>query len=407
MNDINLNSFLKFGYFLDYNNPEIKFDFSGINKWKYENVSENRLINIGTEILQNVIDDNFDKNKGHVVPLSGGLDSRAILGGLLKCTEAKNIHTYTFGTPGTLDYDIGNYIAKKVGTIHRSYPLTEYRYSLEEELIFSSNIEHQSILFHHAPVNDLIKSYDDFVLWSGFMGDPIAGSHLLKKPSITNEEAISKFINKNTFVKSCDLTNKNEANNVLNNYLCLSSNSTDFPVSLDEIYDFNFRQLRYVAPHVLIKGYNYKLPFVGKEWFDFMMSVPNNYRYNQYLYNKILVNSFPILFGYKTKHNGGVPLQASRVRVKTQKGINYLKRKSGLFVDPNINYIDFATGIRERMDLKDLIYSCINDLKKRNILDWVDIDQLWKNHINKKANHADALITLASLEIHLKAGKKV
>ena len=34
MNNINLNSFLKFGYFLDYENPNYKIDFSGINKEK-------------------------------------------------------------------------------------------------------------------------------------------------------------------------------------------------------------------------------------------------------------------------------------------------------------------------------------------------------------------------------------
>ena len=46
-------------------------------------------------------------------------------------------------------------------------------------------------------------------------------------------------------------------------------------------------------------------------------------------------------------------------------------------------------------------------LKKRKIVDWIDIDEIWKRHINKTADHADALLTLASLEIHLKAGKKL
>ena len=44
----------------------------------------------------------------HIVPLSGGLDSRAILGGLLDAGLKDQITTVTFGTLGTWDYDIGS-----------------------------------------------------------------------------------------------------------------------------------------------------------------------------------------------------------------------------------------------------------------------------------------------------------
>ena len=44
--------------------------------------------------------------KIQVVPLSGGKDSRLILGALLKLGLRKNIVAITFGTPGTLDYEI-------------------------------------------------------------------------------------------------------------------------------------------------------------------------------------------------------------------------------------------------------------------------------------------------------------
>ena len=71
------------------------------------------------------------------------------------------------------------------------------------------------------------------------------------------------------------------------------------------------------------------------------------------------------------------------------------------------NYIDFNEGIRNRKDLNTIIYSSVMDLKERKIIDWIDIDNIWKRHINKESDHADALITLASLEIHLKAGKSL
>ena len=37
------------------------------------------------------------------------------------------------------------------------------------------------------------------------------------------------------------------------------------------------------------------------------------------------------------------------------------------------------------------------------IVDWIDISGIWKRHMDKQGNHADALLVLASLEIHMKA----
>ena len=99
------------------------------------------------------------------------MDSRAILGALLEFTEAKNINTYTFGTPGTLDYDIGNYIAKKTGTNHTVYPLNEYKYSLSEEIMVSKILTISQYYFITLPFS-IANKYSDFKIWSGFMGDP-------------------------------------------------------------------------------------------------------------------------------------------------------------------------------------------------------------------------------------------
>jgi hypothetical protein len=44
------------------------------------------------------------------------------------------------------------------------------------------------------------------------------------------------------------------------------------------------------------------------------------------------------------------------------------------------------------------------DLNQRNIIDWVDIETILNDHLAKKGDFSDALIVLASLEIHLKSG---
>ena len=135
-----------------------------------------------------------------------------------------------------------------------------------------------------------------------------------------------------------------------------------------------------------------------------MMSINNKYRFNTNLYKQILLKAYPKLFKFKTKSNLGLPLDASKYKIFLYKITNRIKP---FLKNQNINYQDFNDSIRVKEDFKNLIYSNIMDLNSRKLIDWIDIEKIWKNHQNNIGNHADALMVLASLEIHLKAGKKI
>jgi len=403
MDIINLNSFLKFGYFLNYENPDIKFDFSGINKEKYKNYSEQELVNKGITLWVNTIQKQFHYNEKHVIPLSGGIDSRAILGTLLKFTEAKNIYTYTFGTPKTLDFEIGNRVAKEVGTYHYNFPLTEYRYKLSELIDISKRVDGQTILFHHPPVSLVDELFSEYNVWSGIIIDVFFGRHTHRKKANNLVGAIINSFSENLYVKSTDLT-LNDSNQY-SKFIDYDYN-TEGILPYEHVIDLLNRQLKFIYPHVLIKGYRYRT-LLDKEIIDFALSIDNKFLEEQYLYKKMFFTAFPKLFSLPTKSNFGLPLNTSRIHLFLKRSILYCKRKSKLFINPYLNYIDFNEGIREREDLKNIIYNNIMDLKRRKIFDWLNIDKIWKDHINKKTNHADALLVLASLEIHLKAGKRI
>lgn len=400
MNQQNLSSFLKLGYFLNYKNKDVSIDVSNIDKQKYQNVGENELIQIGSTLWKESISSNFRTNQKHLVPISGGLDSRAILAGLLEHTEATNIFTYTFGSPKTLDFDVGNFVAKKIGTNHTSFDLTQYIFSQEELEDISKRVDFQTILFHHAPVWEVDKKFAGCQNWSGFMGDPLAGSKLSNESSLSLDIAKMLFIKKNTFVTSIDL------NNGVNFEELIESNLIDSSfLTLDEQLDFQNRQVKYIASHVLMKGYSHKTPFLYQPWVDYMLSLPNRYRINQILYKNILVHTFPNAFRYKTKTNYGLPLGASKNAVYTKRLIDKILRMTKMSKGKEVNYIDFNDKIRTKKDLKDVISNNVIDLNQRGIIDWVNIKDILDNHLSNKGNYADALIVLASLEFHLKSGK--
>lgn len=407
VSNININSFLLLGYFIEYNNDKYKLDYSSIDKTKYLNYSEEELIDIGIKKFLGVINENFIPGRKHVVPLSGGLDSRAILGGLLEFTEAKNIYTYTFGTSGTYDYDIGNLVAKKIGTNHVSFPLAEYQYNMDEMIDIAKRVDFQTILFHHPPVWEVDKQFSDGIIWSGYVGDAVVGGHLKKHPSRTLSEAKKRYLNSRAVVKSINLTNC-DLTYFFDYFSCQCVDMNN--LSLDEQILFDEGCQKIAAPHVLMKGYKYLTPFINNSWMDFMLSIDNKYRFNQYLYKKIILKTFPKLFSLKIKSNYGLPLNASNSLIFLNKVITKSKRicnrYNPLFNNPHLNYIDFDNAIRTRTDLRKIVYENIMELKSRKIVEWINIDEIWKHHINQQANHGIALIALTSLEIILIAQGK-
>jgi hypothetical protein len=184
-------------------------------------------------------------------------------------------------------------------------------------------------------------------------------------------------------------------------------------LNYDEQIDFAIRQECCVKRIVLHKGYECRTPFLDPDWVSFILSVPHRYRENQYLYREILKRAYPKLYSIPTKTNLGLTLTASKRRVQIRRlslrARSYARRYLpgvSWSVHPMTNYIDFERGLREREDLKTVIYENIQDLKRRTIVDWIDIDDLWNRHQRRQANCAEALKLLASLEINLKVSER-
>lgn len=396
-----VNTFLKLGYFLDYENPKYSVDFSNIDKDLYKDSSVSELVEKASELFLNSVEKKFCTSQKHVVPISGGLDSRAILGALLEFTDASNIYTYTFGTPGTLDYEIGCQVGKTFGTKHTSFPLTQNDYSMDELINISHRVDHQTVLFHHAPVYKLDQVFNGYEFWSGYFGDPLVGSHYNKKYPTKIEEAIPLFLKLNQYQSDISITLDVERD--LSNLLYVER---DINLSTMEQLDFKYRQLKFVAPHVLMKGFKYQTPFMDEELFNFFLSIDNAYRENQFLYKKMLIKTFPKLFSYPVKNNYGLPLSASRFSVQSARIINkirgkLLSKKQNRF----INYLDFDVKIREKEDLRNIIKNCVEDLAERDFLD-LDPRDIFSKHVNQQGNYGRILILLASLEIHNKSMEK-
>jgi len=396
---------------------------------------EERLVGEGTDILRSAFRETIGQtnpNTMHVLPLSGGLDSRAILGGLLENLESHQIQAATFGTPGTWDFEIGRQIARAAGVRWEGIDLSSEEWAWDtSQLVKTARQTERPTKMFDAHVNRQVPERFgvENVYWSGFMGDPLSGSHLLRRDSTTWDQAQQRFAERNRLSLSVNLAPPGFVpEHILPQSPLVGwglphhdpsgeKNRWGKPhptygegLCYDEQLDFAVRQPCLIRPIVLPKGYEYRTPFLHPEWVSFILSVPRRYRQGQYLYKEILKAAYARLFSLPAKNNLGLPLKAPRWKKQARilnLAVRGLARRIApslcYSVSPGLNYIDFDRAIRRRKDLRAVVCENVQDLKKRGIIDWIDVEDILGRHRHGHGNHADALMLLASLEIHLKA----
>jgi hypothetical protein len=372
-----------------------------------------RLIDEGRDILRRAFRESIapaGPGRLHVVPLSGGLDSRAILGGLLANVESRQVQAVTFGSPGTWDYEIGRAVACAAGVRWEAIDLSseDWKWDTAQLVQTARRMERPVGLFDTHVNHQVPERFGaENAYWSGFMGDPLSGSHLPHRDSATWDEAQQHFVRCNRSCHSVDLLPPD-----FEPRRCLPPSPLPGVEDLcyDEQLDFAVRQQCLVRHIVWPKGYEYRTPFLHPAWVSFILGVPRRYREGQYLYKEILKAAYARLFALPVKNNLGLPLdaapwrKAARILGLGARGLARRITPSVLYsISPGLNYVDFDRDIRRRPDLRATIHECLQDLRGRGLVDWIDLESLWQRHQRRQGNHADALMLLASLEIHLKA----
>ena len=348
---------------------------------------------------------------GHILPLSGGLDSRAVLAALLENVNPRDVTTVTFGTPGTYDYEIGTFLARRAGvkTLAIDLESTDWRWDAADIRRLAATHEEPTWLFEAYVNHAIFRNFGDATYWSGFMGDPLAGSHLPAQESLTWEDAQSGFVRRNRFSRSVSLTPPDyDPKRSLPPEPFLPRRGLSF----DEQIDFSIRQGKLIRNLVLPARKLYHTPFMDSEWVRFLLNAPRPYSYGEILYRAILATAYPEWFNLPTKTHFGLALTASKSSIWLRKFSYRAKlavwRQLPVFRNPSwkwINYVDFAGALRTRRDFREIVGDGITALRKRKVVDWVDFDGLWKKHQSGKEDHAYALMGLASAEVYLKADK--
>jgi hypothetical protein len=391
--------FLTYGYFPRKRENTIEFksnnvDYSGATLEELSILAKNKFL-AG-------IDKEFKDNTKHVVPLSGGLDSRAILAALLEFTDSKNIYSYSFGSKGTLDYEIAKKVADHTGINHITFDLQSYKFDLDDLLYQSKAVGMQTFLFHGPPQRQVDEIFSGFEFWSGILGDVVAGSAIPKHESLTHEELVRKYIKGKKYIKGSSIRECSE----FLEYIFTDISLKETKLTLDEKLIFTERYENSYRPHICPSGHIYREPFINNEFSEMFFNVSRKLRVNSTLYKEMLKQLSPSLFLLPTKNNLGENLFSSNYSMLSRKAINKFKRGfQSSKIPAGTNYFSFSQKMKSDGYFNELVLSQLKDLDLRKILTISSVDQ-YIQHMN--GDLCEELIkTLVALEVHLKNGKKI
>lgn len=319
----------------------------------------------------------------HVVPVSAGLDSRAILATLLERPDVdpSSVRTVTFGSPGTWDYDVGRQVATVAGVDHTAIDLTADDFDWSESALreYAATRDCPGALFDgyaNAAVSAVAPA--DAVLWVGFMGDVTAGSHQPADPREEWADARAYFAERERYATGLTAPDY-DPRSTLPDEPFVSRRRLCY----EEQLDFAFRQQCAIGP-IVVGGDDYRIPFTQPAWLRCILNVPAKHRQGRSLFVDAFSEAFPELFALPTDAKAGLPVSAGETRPKLRRARLLLSQTvSSLvgrdFTHPATNYLDFESAFRSG-ELRAVAKALIEDFADRDVADWLEPRALFAEH---------------------------
>ncbi|HEX6882607.1 MAG TPA: asparagine synthase C-terminal domain-containing protein [Planctomycetota bacterium] len=344
-----------------------------------------------------------------VVPLSGGLDSRVILGMLVAAGARERIQAVTFGTPGTLDFELATAVARAAGVRHERIDLTREPLDapgLRAALPPGGPWTHAFEAHFNALVPRRFGA--GATLWSGILANVINGSRV-GDPHEDWAAARRSYARHYGAVRSGRLTRPGfDAAASLPEAPLLAHGTLTYEeqLHLGVHYPSRFERV------LLAPGFAFRTPFAEPPWVAFALRLPRALRLGERAFRAVIRRRLPELMALPTKTCHGVPLSApawrlglARQRRRVARRLRRLSPWAPWGPAPEANYLAFDLELRRPSPARAVVQGCLARLAARRVVDWLDLDELWTRHQRRRANLADALVLLAELELNLSAAE--
>ena len=290
----------------------------------YEHADQEELEGEAIRVFMAGVERLYERTKGAgpiVLPLSGGLDSRALLCGLLEVVgSASEIRTYVYGEPGARDVELSRRVAKRAGVAHQLVDMTPVTFDVAGMRAAARAYGANTTLFSPYLVLQAHAQFDpETSYWSGYFADLFAGARATLHQSTSMSQALLRF--KHARARPHELWKVLRAPNA--SWEQVVSPGTghfyqDATYYDEQVFIANHVE-RFTNCHNFKQGTRYVCPFLEEDFIAFWLSIPYTWRLGKRLYRSSLYKRWPRIFDIETTsgHVTEDPTLVDQVRVKT------------------------------------------------------------------------------------------
>jgi len=344
----------------------------------------------------------------HHVPLSGGIDSRVILAYLLHEVPADNITTVTYGLPGAYDFEYGRAVARMAKVRHEPIDLDRLQVTLADlHAVCTGGGDWTPVLRTFYSWHGFERGPENATRWSGFLGDPLAGSHFqLSLSKLSYLEACSRFLRINQWTRVSKVRLSHPDIDLASLLPAAPPIEDPATVSYPEQLDLAVRQTSWIRKAVVPPGT--RAPFLSSDWTRYMLAAPPELRMECRLYYRIAARLNPPLFELRTKSVRGHRLfgraRAARYYAgvagdKIEAMFRSLRGKPAF--NKYLNFIDPQRSFESHPDLRLLLREAIMRLQDSRRLMWLDIPGLYREFLGGNRRLHDVMELLLSLDANI------
>ena len=293
-------------------------------RWKEKHIYQSKCSispNELSEIFVQGVKKTLSVNDRVLISLSGGFDSRAVLGAVLECAEPERITTVTFGGTDTFDFQIGKMVADKIGVKNITFPVTEEIF--DDDFLRGRAGDYGYVYSAFATQPQEMLDYlsgkmseGNVSMW-GAGGDAITGSHLhnsdMELEGCDSFEDMSRLLlQKRAFVplsivsKLMDL-GENEIVQITAGLIERSVvGEYEKTWQFLDAWDIFVRGRMELASVLPFTEELWSCPHFHREYFNLMSTQCFDEKVHQSIYKRMLAFRFKFLFSLPTKRlNGG------------------------------------------------------------------------------------------------------
>lgn len=244
--------------------------------------------------------------------LSGGLDSRLLLG--LFCEEGRTVQTFTFGLPGCDDAVVAAEVARKCRTRHRFFELKSDWLAHMADAAVRATDGLGNIVNLHAMANIEEQSRDAEVMYKGFLGDALLGFAVFRQMWGDYEDANRYEVHRGVHrangvinyepAEEAKLFTEAFAARVGDGAYQAYRDGMDRAGSRQLANQRLYFDLTQRVPRMTLNGVEVartraavRLPFCDYDLVDFALTVPPGFLFERHLPKTALVTMFPELAG--------------------------------------------------------------------------------------------------------------